>query len=236
MAKPREQRTKNVAALFTGANAVPKQQQVGAVRTAKAIIAVAARAERKEAPSVNRTVKEPNPIFWWDKKTQTTWVVKPDEISMTPWFVGVDDTKTGKHRHRYAEIVPFMMGLVVRETKAWKAIWGVDFEGTVKTRLKYMRGADGRWLPRPEYSLDAIGDKLTRQQEARLQGITGFIREMDDAWNRGWFRVQPGDHCQHCNYRNDCPLGKKWMLDHPDPAATALQAPDQPREVAAKSA
>ncbi len=208
-----------VSAKTAAAPSIPKREIARAVKTARVMVAVVNRTEeiaaRRRKTKVLHEKKEPKPFFHYDPETRTYWYVKPDKIQVVETesgrFVGVDDTKTGVHRHRYANLVPFMFGLVVRRTHAWEKFWGIEFEGNIKTRLVYLRGADGKQLGRPEYVVDTIKPQLTVVQQNRLDGIHGFIRDVDASWARGHFRVQPGAHCTQCPYLGDCKIGREWL-------------------------
>lgn len=195
---------------------IPNKEIERAVITAKSMVRVATRAEKRESPRVTHPIiKEPKAFFHFDERTRTFWVVKPDKLQVMDdgrgQFVGVDDTKTGRYRHRFAHLVPFMMGLVVHRSKIWEKFWGLTFNGNVKTRLVYLRGPDGQQLRRPEYVLDTIKPELTRVQVERLEGIEGFIRDIDASWARGHFLLKPGSHCENCLYRSDCKVGREWI-------------------------
>lgn len=208
-----------VSAKTAAAPIIPKREIVRAVKTATAMVAVVNRSEeiaaRRRKTKVLHEKKEPKPFFHYDPETRTFWYAKPDKIQVVETesgrFVGVDDTKTGVHRHRYANLVPFMFGLVVQRSHAWEKFWGIEFEGNIKTRLVYLRGPDGKQLSRPEYVVDTIKPQLTVVQQGRLVGIQGFIRDVDASWARGHFRVQAGSHCSQCPYKGDCTVGRDWL-------------------------
>jgi len=195
---------------------IPKKEIEKAVITARSMVKVATRAARREAPQITHPIiKEPKAFFHFDERTRTFWVVKPDQLRVVndghSTFVGVDDTKTGRHRHRFAHLVPFMMGLVVRRSRAWEKFWGLTFNGNVKTRLVYLRAPDGSQLSRPEWVLDTIKPELNPVQKERLAGIEGYIRDIDASWDRKHFLVKPGSHCEGCDYRSDCKVGEEWL-------------------------
>jgi hypothetical protein len=177
-------------------------------------------------------VTEPRPLVTFDQSTQTFWVVKPDKIKLMHakfkgsqyQFLGVDDIKSGRARHRLAEALSFMMGKVIRDANAAKLLWGVDFDGPVKTRLIYLKNERGRRLSEPSSKVDTIGAQLSDKQKAWLWGIERYIKEMDEVWKRGLFRLQPGSHCNTCEFRNDCKVGQQFLADVA--ATTAGGAPD----------
>jgi hypothetical protein len=214
IAKPAAER-RSVAAVIAASPNIPKEQRAGAVRAVQEMVATATKHEKREAPKTQQLVREPKALFHFDDATQTYWFAKPDKIRLVgegrDQYVCVDDTKSGRHRHRYGHLVPFMMGLVVRRSRAWEKFWGVEFNGNVRTRLVYLRGPDGRSLESAEYLVDNIRATLTGEQRTRLSGLESFIREIDETWKRGWFRVQPGPQCENCNFRSDCQLGQDWV-------------------------
>lgn len=214
IAQPAQER-RSVAAIIAASANIPREQRAGAVRAVQELVATATRHEKREAPKTQHMVREPKALFHFDEATQTYWFAKPDKIRLVgegrSQYVCVDDTKSGRHRHRYGYLVPLMMGLVVRRSRAWEKFWGVEFNGNVRTRLIYLRGPNGKRLESAEYVVDNIRATLTGEQSTRLAGLESFIREIDETWKRGWFRVQPGSQCENCNFRSDCELGQAWV-------------------------
>lgn len=218
IATPHQERTSvevAVKAAAAAAPSIPKKDVEKAVRTARAMVTVATRADARQARKALHIIREPKPISHFDEESNTLWFVKPDKLQVVETehgrFVGVDDTKTGRHRHRFANLVPFMFGLVVRRSRAWEQLWNISFNGNVKTSLVYLRSPDGRQLKHPEYVVDTIRAQLTEVQKHRLAGIQGFIRDIDASWQRKHFQVKPGSHCAQCEYLGDCKIGQEFL-------------------------
>ncbi len=218
IAKPANQRVADVSVLLTK---LPKQERARAAVQAEAVIAVAARAEKRESGKVVRgTVTEPKPMKWFDPATGITLVAKPDKMEICKdgfgEYLAVNDRKSGKHRHRLNEALAFLMGYVAFNTNAldFKTTTR-DFEGKadpcVKTRLEYLRDTHGKLMSTPYYQQNIIWSELTEQQKIWLAEINSIIAEMKAAWMARRFKLQSGPHCFGCKYSVDCAEGKKFI-------------------------
>lgn len=206
IAKPKQERVRDVTKLLFD---VPVTERKKAAGEAKSLLRTADRVERYEKKRRRVIVKEKT-IVWLDTRTGIYWVSKSDRMSIgsdaAGEYLAVDDTKTGKFRHRLHPAAAFMHGYIAMQVKA------LEFEGErVRVRLEYLRDSEGRRLSKPEYKIETIRAKLTDDQKQRLWGIESTISKLEEAWRLQRFKVCAGNHCLACDYCQDCPRGKEFL-------------------------
>lgn len=207
IAKPAGERISDVATLL---KSVPAEKRAEAAEAVKAMIKAAVAAQAKDEASSSVCEKEPEPIVWYNKATNTWWYAKPDLYAISRdergSFLLIDDEKTGKARKRSHISAAFFMGYTAREAKA------LGFTGLVKTVVRYLRDQDGNVLETPHEEVSFISaHRLSPRQEQELQGIEVTIDKMRQAWESGKFELHSGGHCKGCPFRFNCEKNQQWL-------------------------
>lgn len=206
VAKPKEERTENVARLL---KSVPAEERAAVVARVKELIAKTSDAQDEVEANSTNMQKEPEPLVFYDDYTDTFWYAKPDEIAIgrdeRGSFLHVVDNKTTRSRHWSHVSAAFFFGLVAKGAKA------LNFSGPVKVAVRYMRDMRGEILDTPHEESAFIGRTLSVHQDQKLQGIQATIKKIDEAWADGVFSLRSGGHCKGCPFRETCPKNREWL-------------------------
>lgn len=205
-AKPKEERTENVARLL---KSVPAEERAAVVARVKELIAKTSDAQDEVEANSTHMLKEPDPLVFYDDYTDTFWYAKPDEIAIARdergAYLHVVDNKTTRSRHWSHVSAAFFFGLVAKGAKA------LNFSGPVKVAVRYMRDMRGEILDTPHEEAAFIGRTLSVHQDQKLQGIQATIKKIDEAWADGAFSLRSGGHCKGCPFRETCPKNREWL-------------------------
>lgn len=206
VAKPKEERSKDVARLL---KSVPAEERDAVVARVKELIAKTSAAQDEVEANSNDMRKEPEPLVMYDEYTDTYWYAKPDEMAISRdergSFLLIVDNKTTRSRHWSHFQASFFFGLVARGAKA------LNFSGPIKVAVRYMRDMRGEILETPHLESAFIGRTLTTFQDQKLQGIQATIKKIDEAWATGSFQLRSGGHCKGCPFRETCPKNREWL-------------------------
>ncbi|MBS1991910.1 MAG: PD-(D/E)XK nuclease family protein [Cyanobacteria bacterium SZAS LIN-3] len=209
-AKPAQDRLQDTAEIAARLkNVRPEELQVVAQQV-KALIAKAVRVSDKESIDAIATQHE-RLMVWYDSYTNTFWYAQADKMEILEdrdgKYLSVVDQKTGTYRKALDVSGAFFFGYVAKMTKA------LNFDGPIKTMVRYLKDFRGQILARPFERWEWIGRHLKQEQKDMLWSIQETVKRMDADWQSGEFRLSQGNHCRGCQFRHTCPVNKEQFAE-----------------------